>query len=78
MSKGKQESIGPHRLHQKTVQTNKNIRLYHNIDKRKKKPIIFFLRIEWFFILTNLNPFTEVCFVPSLVEIRPVVLGEDF
>ena len=23
---------------------------YHNIDKEKKKPIIYFMRIDWFFI----------------------------
>ena len=101
---------------------------YHNVNWKKKKPIIYFLRIEWFFIWTNLNPlhprmlctkfvwnwpmqwfwrrrfffyfvnvfllfgnylplknggalhleklensFTQGCFVPSLVEIRPLV-----
>ena len=29
---------------------------YHNVNKKKKKPIIYFMRIEWFFIWTNLNP----------------------
>ena len=29
---------------------------YHNVNWEKKKPIIYFIRIEWFFIWTNLNP----------------------
>ena len=53
----------------------KNIRLYHNIVKEKKKPFILFLSIEWFLILKKTwIPFTQVCFVPSLVEIGPLVL----
>ena len=27
-----------------------NTWLYHNVDQEKKKPIIYFMRIEWFFI----------------------------
>ena len=29
---------------------------YLNVDWEKKKAIIYFMRIEWFFIWTNLNP----------------------
>ena len=29
---------------------------YHNVDYEKKKPIIYFMRIEWFFIWKNSNP----------------------
>ena len=36
------------------------------------------MRIEWFFIWTNLNPFTKGCFVPSLIEICPTVLENFF
>ena len=32
------------------------------------------MTIHWFFIWTNLNPFIQGCFVPSLVEIGSVVL----
>ena len=32
----KQEVHGPHRSPEKTVQINKHIWLYHNVDKRKK------------------------------------------
>ena len=45
-----QEAHGPH-----IFQINKHIWIYHNIDKVKKKPIVYFMRIEWFFIWTNLN-----------------------
>ena len=38
------------------------------------KNIINFLRIYWFFIWTNLNHLHQGCFVPSLVQIGPVVL----
>ena len=34
-----QEAHGPHRSPEKTVQINKHIWLYHNIDNEKKKPI---------------------------------------
>ena len=47
---------GPHRSPEKPVQINKHIWLYHNIDQEKKIPIISFVRIEWFFIWTNLFP----------------------
>ena len=36
--------------------------------------IINFMTIPWFFIWTNLFPFTQGCFVQSLVEIGLVVL----
>ena len=53
---------------------NKHIRLYHNIESEKKKNIINFTTIlgssfEQTWILV-----TQGCFVPSLVEIGPVVL----
>ena len=32
-----------------------NIYDYHNVNWEKKKPIIYFMRIVWFFIWTNLN-----------------------
>ena len=41
----KQEAHGPHRSPEKTVQINKHIWLYHNVDKEKKKNIINFMRI---------------------------------
>ena len=48
---------GPHHSPEKTVQINiKHIRLHYSVDYEKKKPIIFFLRIEWFLVRTNLNP----------------------
>ena len=43
--------------------------IYHNVDKERKKRNILFLRIEWFLIWTNFNPFTQRYFVSSLVEI---------
>ena len=46
----------PHRSSEKTLQIKKHIRLCHNVDYEKKKPINFFLRIKCFFIWTNLNP----------------------
>ena len=56
------------------------------LNKREKKDIISFWRIEWSFtfkslsllgrslLWTNLNPFTQGCFLPRFVEIGPVVL----
>ena len=52
----KQEAHGPHRSPEKTVQINKLIWLYNNINKEKKKNIINFMRIYFFFIWKNLNP----------------------
>ena len=40
----------------KTVQINKHIWIYHNVDKVKKKTIMNLMRVYWFFIWTNLNP----------------------
>ena len=125
----KQEAHGPHRSPEKTVQINKHDYII-TLIKRRKKNIINFMRIYWFFIWRNLNPlhpkmlcakivwnwlsgsgeedffyfvfdvfllfrnylplekgvvlhlyklkspFTQGCFVPSLVEIGPVVLEE--
>ena len=68
----KQEAHGPHRSPEKTVQIIKQIWLYHNVDSENKEKN--FMRIYWFFIWTNWIPFTQGCFVPSLVEIGPVVL----
>ena len=47
---------GPHRSPEETVQINTYIWLYHNVDSEKKKPIIYFMRIYWFIVWTNLNP----------------------
>ena len=48
---------GPYRSPEKTVQINKHIWLYYNVDLiRDEKPIIIFMKIKWFFIWTNLNP----------------------
>ena len=44
---------------------------------KRKKSIIYFMGIEWFFIWTNFTPFipfTQGCFVTKLVEIGQVVL----
>ena len=43
-----QEVNGPHRSREKTVQINKHIRLFHNVEQEEQNPIIFFLRIECF------------------------------
>ena len=45
---------------------------------KRKKIIISFLRIEWSFICKTLSPFTQGCFVQSLVDIGPVVLENLF
>ena len=34
---------------------------YHNVDSEKKKTIIYFKRIEWFFIWTNYAPMDALC-----------------
>ena len=45
----------------------------------RKKNIIYFLRIEWFFIwIKTWIPLTQGCFVPSLVENERVVLEKIF
>ena len=40
----------------------------------KKKPIIFSLRIQYYLFVKTCVPFTQRCFVLSLVEIGQVVL----
>ena len=40
----------------------------------REKHIISFFIIKWFLIVKPRVPFTPVCFVPSLVEIGPMVL----
>ena len=42
MTSGKQEAHGPYRSPEKTVQFNKHIRLYHNINKRREDPFSTF------------------------------------
>ena len=70
--KKKQEAHGPHRSPEKTVQIIKQIWLYHNADSENKEKNL------WEFIGSSFeqtwNPFTQGCFVPSLVEIDQVVL----
>ena len=51
---------------------------YHNFNWENKKNIIYFIRIEWIFIWTNLNPVFQGCFVPILVEIGRAVLKKIF
>ena len=52
----KQEAHGPHRSPEKTVQINKQIWLYHNVDLEKKINIIRLMRIYWFFNWRNWIP----------------------
>ena len=54
----KQEAHGPDLSPENTDQIDNHIWLhvYHNVDLEKKKPIIYFMKIECFFIWTNLNP----------------------
>ena len=49
---------------------------YHNGNWEKKKPIIYFLRIECSSFEHIWIPLTRGCFAPNLVEIGPVVLGK--
>ena len=69
-----QEAHGPHRSPEKTVQINKHIWLHHNVNKEKKKTLL----TSWKFIGSSFErtwiPFTQGCFVLSLVEIGPLVL----
>ena len=58
------------RKHFKSINTNDYI---ITLIKRRKKNIINFMRIYWFFIWTWI-PFTQGFFGPSFVEIGPVVL----
>ena len=66
-----QETHGPHRSPEKTVQIIKQIWLYHNVDSENKEKTL------WEFIGSSFEqtwiPFTQGCFVPSLVEIGPVL-----
>ena len=48
----------------------------HNIDQGKKKPKLSFLRIERYLFVKHWVPFTQGCFVPSLVESSSI--SEDF
>ena len=55
----------------------KSINIYDYIItliKRRKKNIIIFMRIKWFFFEQNWIPFTKGWFVPNLTEIGSVVL----
>ena len=46
--------------------------------KRRKKTIIYFIKLNGSSFKQTWTPFTQGCFVPSLVEIGPVVPQEDF
>ena len=69
--KCKQEARGPHRSPEKTVQINKQIWLYHNIDSENKEKKRDFIGSSF---EQTWIPFTQGCFVQRLVEIGPVVL----
>ena len=72
----KQEAHGTYRSPEKSDQINLYISsklLYHNVVLERKKPIISFLRIKWSLFVKPCVPFTWGCFVPSYVEIVPVV-----
>ena len=51
--------------------------IYHIIEKERKKPISF-LRTEWSLFEKPRVPFTQGCFVSSLVEIGLEVLEKIF
>ena len=51
---------------------------YHYVGCEKKKNIIYFIRIEWFFIWQTWISFTQGSFVPILVEIGLAVLEKIF
>ena len=55
----------------KSINTYDYIR---TLIKRRKKNIIKLMRIYWFFIWRNLNPYHPRMLVPRLVEIGSVVL----
>ena len=61
-----------HRSPEKTVQITCDYII--TLIKSRKKIIINFIRIYWFFIWTNLNPFIQECLELSFVEISPMVL----
>ena len=71
-----QEAHGPHHSPEKPVQINKHICwklwLNHNIDLEIRKTMILFI-IKWSLFEKPWVPFTQGCFVPSLVEIGPLV-----
>ena len=71
----KQEAHGPHRSPEKTVQINKHIWLYNNINKEKKKKTLLTL---WEFTFSSLEetwiPFIQEWFVLRFVEIGSMVL----
>ena len=46
---------------------------YHNIDLDREKT-----SIEWSLFVKPWVPFTQGCFVPSLVEIDPMVMEKIF
>ena len=74
-----QEVHGPQHSLEKSVQINKQtcsmLWLYHYIELERGKPIISYLIFEWSFNLWNLQS-PSPNFVPSLVEIGPMVLEE--
>ena len=67
-----QESHGPHCSPEFKSINNYNYII--TLIKRRKKPIIILMIIKWCFFKQNWIPFTQGCFVPSLIEIGPVVL----
>ena len=54
------------------------ILLHHNVYLERRKTIITFLITEWSLFVKPRVPFTQECFVPSFVEIGPVVLERKF
>ena len=68
----KQEAHGPHRSPEKIVQIIKQIWLYHNFDSENNEKTL------WEFIGSSFEqtwiPFTQGCFVSSLVKIGSVFL----
>ena len=67
-----------HRSPGKPVQINKHVcsKLwsYENIEKERRKTIISFLIIKWSLFVQPWVPFTQGCFMSSLVEIDPMIL----
>ena len=50
--------------------------LYHNIDKERKKLLNLHFKNLMAFICETLSFFTQGCFMPSSVEIGPMILEE--
>ena len=48
--------------------------LYHDWLSKRNPTIISFLKMMWSIIVKTLLPFTQGCFVSSLIEIGPMVL----